>query len=171
MKNKKDIFFDFKRKFYLEKNKFLFLFLFFLFLVYFFSENNKTINCPFGKEVLVTKVVDGDTVIVEGGYTVRLLAIDADEKEYPCYETSKNKLESLVLNKKVKLEKDKQEIDRYGRCLGYLTLNNKNINLEMVKEGEAICRFYAPNLKYKENCEKIEKISIREKRGCKWKKE
>jgi endonuclease YncB( thermonuclease family) len=168
MKNKDEIFFSLKRKILLEKNKFLFLFLIFLFFVYLFTERKENNNCPFGKEVLVTKVIDGDTVIVEGGYTVRLLSIDADEKEYPCYETAKKKLEALVLNKKIKLEKEKQETDQYGRCLGHLILDKKNINLEMVKEGEAVCRFYSPNIKYKDKCQEMEKAAIKEKRGCKW---
>ena len=62
-------------------------------------------KCLAPSQVLVTKVIDGDTIVVEGGYHIRLLGIDTDEKGYPCYEAAKSRLEELVLNKKVKLEK------------------------------------------------------------------
>lgn len=62
-------------------------------------------RCNLPSEVLVTKVIDGDTILVEGGKTIRLLGIGADEKGYSCYESAKIFLENLVLNKKVKLEK------------------------------------------------------------------
>jgi micrococcal nuclease len=127
------------------------------------------IKCYLPKEVLVTKVIDGDTVVVEGGKEIRLLGIDADERNYPCYESAKIFLEKLVLNKKVRLEKDKENVDRYGRCLRYLISDGKNIDFELVKEGEAVCRFQKPNLKYREICEKLEKEAIENKVGCKWK--
>jgi len=49
---------------------------------------------------LVTKIIDGDTVLIEGGYSVRLLGIDADERGNPCYGIAKERLEGMVLNKK-----------------------------------------------------------------------
>jgi endonuclease YncB( thermonuclease family) len=33
-----------------------------------------------GVKKLVTKVIDGDTFLIEGGYSVRILGIDADER-------------------------------------------------------------------------------------------
>ncbi|MBU4406858.1 MAG: hypothetical protein KKB24_04645, partial [Candidatus Altiarchaeota archaeon] len=40
---------------------------------------------------LVTKVIDGDTVVVEGEH-VRLIGIDADERGYPCHDEAKDRL-------------------------------------------------------------------------------
>ncbi|MDO8743173.1 MAG: hypothetical protein Q7J30_01265, partial [Candidatus Azambacteria bacterium] len=34
---------------------------------------------------LATKIIDGDTFLIEGGYSIRVLGIDADERGYPCY--------------------------------------------------------------------------------------
>jgi len=147
----------------------------FLFLISLFwwgwEEYKIELKCKLPAEVLVTKVIDGDTIIVEGGKEIRLLGIDADEKGYPCYESAKKFLEKLILNKKVALEKDKQNVDQYGRCLRYLFLEGKNINLELVKEGEAVCRFLAPNFKYEKECQLLEKEAIEKKVGCKWSKE
>ncbi|MEO0118550.1 MAG: hypothetical protein ABIK66_05455, partial [candidate division WOR-3 bacterium] len=70
---------------------------------------------PDGAIKLVTKVIDGDTFLIEGGYSVRLLGIDVDEKGYPCYNAAKSRLEELILNKKVKLEKGVEDFDQYCR--------------------------------------------------------
>lgn len=126
-------------------------------------------KCLAPDRAIVTKVLDGDTIIVEGGVHVRLLGIDADEKGYPCYEPAKKRLEQLLLNKEVFLEKDKTDIDKYGRCLRYVFLGKKNINLELVKEGLAIARFYFPDVKYKEEIKEAEKYARENKLGCKWK--
>ena len=115
-------------------------------------------------------MIDGDTVVVEGGYHVRLLEIDADEKGYPCYESAKTRLEKLVLGKMVKLKKDQTDVDQYGRCLRYIFIGDTNVDMQLVKEGLAIARFYAPDLKYKDQITTAEKQAEQNKTGCKWKK-
>lgn len=125
-------------------------------------------GCLANDNTIVTKVIDGDTITVEGGEHIRLLGIDADEKDYPCYEPAKIRLEELVLNKKVKLEKDKTDTDRYKRCLRTVFIKNQNIGLELVKEGLAIARFYEPDVKYKNEIANVEKQAIENKIGCKW---
>ena len=126
-------------------------------------------ECLAPSQVIVTKVLDGDTVIVEGGYDIRLLGIDADESGYPCYEEAKSRLEELILNKEVRLEKDQTDVDQYNRCLRYIFLDDQNINLQLVKEGLAIARFYEPDVKYKDEITQAEKDAIENKIGCKWK--
>jgi len=145
--------------------------------IYFFSKEKTApssissptqTQCLAPSEVLVTKIIDGDTIVVEGGYSVRILGIDADESGYPCYQPAKSRLEELVLNKKVRLEKDVTDVDQYKRCLRYVFLGDQNIGLELVKEGLAIARFYEPDLKYKEKISLAEKEAIENKIGCKW---
>lgn len=126
------------------------------------------VQCLAPSEVLATKVIDGDTIIVEGGYNVRLLGIDADESGYPCYDEAKKRLEDLILNKEVKLEKDVTDVDQYKRCLRYVFLDEQNIGLELVKEGLAIARFYEPDVRNKEEITLAEKTAIENKVGCKW---
>jgi len=125
-------------------------------------------ECLAPSEVIVTKIIDGDTVVVEGGYHVRLLGIDADESGYPCYESAKSRLEELVLNKEVRLEKDQTDVDQYDRCLRYIFLGDKNISSQLTKEGLAIARFYPPDVKYQEEITQAEKEAIDGKVGCKW---
>jgi endonuclease YncB( thermonuclease family) len=93
----------------------------------------------------VVRVYDGDTVKAVGHdieIKVRLVGIDAPE-------TSKRKLEpgqpfgrkaekylaQLVLNKTVDIKG--YGSDRYGRILAEIYIDDKNINLEMVKTGYA----------------------------------
>lgn len=129
----------------------------------------QTAECQTSENTIITKVIDGDTVVVQGGYHVRLLGIDADEKGYRCYEPAKNRLEELVLNKQVILQKDITDVDQYKRCLRTIFIGSENIDLQLVKEGLAIARFYEPDLKYKNEIQTAEKQAIENKIGCKWK--
>ena len=118
----------------------------------------------------VSKVIDGDTVIINGE-SVRLLGIDSDEKGYPCYNGAKKKIEELVLNKEVILEKGNEDKDRYERLLRYLIIENEyeriNVNLQMVKGGFAVARFHGEN-EYKSEIVNAEKNARNNKVGCKW---
>ena len=147
-----------------------------------FSENREgkcaeIPNLPDGAEKLVTKVIDGDTFIIKGGYSVRILSIDTDERGYPCYQEAKDKLEELILGKKVKLEKEEKDVDQYCRYLRHIFLpasaeatadrNKENIGLKLVEEGLAVARFYSET-KYQEEISEAEKNARENKIGCKW---
>jgi micrococcal nuclease len=121
-----------------------------------------------GKDLIVTKVIDGDTVVAQGGDHVRLLGMDADEKGYPCYEAAKNRLEELVLGKSVKLESDGSDKDQYGRLLRYIFVGNENVDEKLVAEGLAVARFYPENQKYKAEIGAAEAEAMKNKTGCKW---
>lgn len=114
----------------------------------------------------VTRIIDGDTVVIEGE-SVRLLGIDADERGDPCYKAAKERLEELVLNKEVLLEPDREDKDMYGRYLRYILLDGENINLQLVEEGLAVARFSPGNEKYKQEIVNAEKRAREEKTGCK----
>jgi micrococcal nuclease len=117
---------------------------------------------------LVTKIIDGDTFLIEGGYSVRILGIDADERDHPCYEAAKNRLEELILNKEVKLEKGTADKDQWCRYLRYVFLNDKNIGLALVKEGLAVARFSTEDIKYQKEIAGAEEWAKENKIGCKW---
>lgn len=117
---------------------------------------------------LVTKIIDGDTFLIEGGYSVRILGIDADERGYPCYEAAKTGLEKLILNKQVKLIKGKEDKDQYCRYLRYVFLDGKNISLELIKNGLVVARFSPEDIKYRKEIIQAEKEARKNKIGCKW---
>jgi micrococcal nuclease len=113
-------------------------------------------------------VIDGDTVLIEGGYSVRLLGIDADERGYPCYSAAKERLGEMVLGKEVRLEKAKEDKDQWCRYLRYIFVGDVNVGLELVKEGLVVARASAEDNKYQEEIALAEKLAIDNKIGCKW---
>jgi len=102
----------------------------------------------------VTKIIDGDTFVIETGEFVRLLSVNSPEKQHPFYEEAGKFLSHLILDREVRLEKDVRNRDSYGRLLRYVYLNKSGIeifvNYEIVRKGFAIPMFVAPDLKYKE---------------------
>ena len=135
------------------------------------TSTQKCLNIPElsdGILKIATKIIDGDTFLIEGGYSVRILGIDADERGYPCYDAAKTGLEELILNKEVRLEKGKEELDQWCRYLRYVFLDNKNISLELAKEGLVVARFSPEDVKYREEIAQAEKEAKDNKVGCKW---
>lgn len=89
----------------------------------------------FEKDLVVTKVIDGDTFFLKNGQVVRLYSVDAPDIKYCGGEESKNYLEKLVLGKSVLLED--VLMDKTARVLATVFADGKNINRELVKAGWA----------------------------------
>lgn len=94
--------------------------------------------------VLVRSVLDGDTIIVAGTGTVRLLGIDAPEVSHgldtpePFGREARERLASLVLNRWVRLEMEGARLDVYNRHLAYVvTEDGQFINATLVRDGLA----------------------------------
>jgi len=104
----------------------------------------------------VTRVIDGDTIEIEGGIKVRLIGIDTPEmknknRTIDCFATeAKQKVESLLNGKEVVLVKDVSETDKYGRLLRYVYLGDEMINDTLVKEGYARISTFPPDVKFKD---------------------
>lgn len=112
--------------------------------------------------VRVIRVVDGDTIEVEGKKTVRYIGINAPETKHPvkkveCYGKEASKENGrLVAGKYVRLEKDVSETDKYGRLLRYVwaydtpeaTGGGVFVNDALVREGYAQVSTYPPDVKY-----------------------
>lgn len=111
---------------------------------------------PSGGFPTVARVVDGDTLQLESGERVRLLGINAPERGQFYFEEATSRLEELVEGKKVKLEKDIEGKDRYGRLLRYVFLKGQNINVKLIREGYAHVYVIPPNVKYEEELRKAE---------------
>jgi micrococcal nuclease len=93
----------------------------------------------------VTNAVDGDTIDLDNGKRVRLLLVDTPETtsgHNDCYgqEAASYTTDQLV-GKTVSLKYDTECTDRYGRTLAYVTVDNRDFNLELVTLGYA-CRYY-----------------------------
>ncbi len=88
---------------------------------------------------IVTSVPDGDSLQLANGRRVRLLGIDAPERDQCMAVEAREKLRSLVMSKIVKLENT--VTDDYGRTLANVTVENFTsrplLNHIIVREGLA----------------------------------
>jgi micrococcal nuclease len=130
---------------------------------------------PYGKWVLVTKVVDGDTVHVGRGWrktTVQFLGVDTPETVHPDKpveflgpEVSEFTKKTLR-GKKVRLEFEPlNQKDKYGRLLAYVYLSDGSLfNAELIKRGYA--RVIAPSyLRYYDEFHNYEREAVAGSRG------
>ncbi|MBI2579355.1 MAG: thermonuclease family protein [Candidatus Aenigmarchaeota archaeon] len=120
---------------------------------------------------LVTRVVDGDTLVLESGESVRLLGIDTPERGQECYKEATARLKEIVLKKEVEVERDVEDKDRYKRLLRHIFYNGTFVNELLVREGYAYLYFVEPNVKYND----VLKAALQEAKadgtGCLWKGE
>ena len=83
----------------------------------------------------VVRVTDGDTIVILDAdkvqHKIRLQGIDAPERNQAFGMKSKAYLSDLVAGKSVVV--DYSKYDRYGRVLGKVIVNGKDVNLEQVE--------------------------------------
>lgn len=103
---------------------------------------------------VVTRVVDGDTVVLSSGEKVRYIGINAPESVDPrkaveCFgreAAAENK--RLVEGHPVTLVKDVSETDSFGRLLRYVYVDGVFINELLVRNGYARASAYPPDVKF-----------------------
>lgn len=113
----------------------------------------------------VTKVIDGDTVEVQIGEKVekvRMLLIDTPETVHPNQpvqpygKEASDFTQKLLLNKEVKLEKDQEDKDKYGRLLRYIYVEDQSVQELLLTEGLARVAVYPPNTKYEQKYRELQ---------------
>jgi len=117
------------------------------------------------EEVLVSRVVDGDTVELKDGRKVRLIGVNTPESTTRTEEYGKeasNYTTEKLEGKTVWLQKDVSETDRYNRFLRLIWLEipkddmneeeirTKMFNADLVLSGYAEPSTYNPDVKYSE---------------------
>ena len=120
------------------------------------------------EDILVTRAVDGDTLVLQNRERVRLIGIDTPEMSisdrlYREAQRTKTDIQTiiaqgrkayrftrdLVEGKRVRLEFDIEKYDKYGRLLCYVyLLDGTFVNAEIVKQGYAALLTIPPNVKY-----------------------
>jgi len=120
----------------------------------------------------VTKVVDGDTIVVNIGgseYRVRYIGVDTPESttKQECYGREAARFNrSLVDGQTVRLERDVNETDRFGRLLRYVYLpSGEMVNEVLIREGYALARSFPPDVKYQERLRAAEREARQARRG------
>jgi micrococcal nuclease len=122
----------------------------------------------------VTRVVDGDTVeaTVDGKTEdVRYIGIDTPESVKPdtpveCYALEASHFnERLVEGEEVRLDFDAERRDVYGRLLAYVHLGDRFVNADLVRLGYARTLTIAPNTRYANLFDRLEREAAADERG------
>ena len=95
--------------------------------------------CVFGQSGKVVKIKDGDTVVILDTdfkqHTIRVADIDCPEKGQPFGKAAKQFTSNEIFGKEVVI--DVKNTDKYGRTVGYILYDTKNLSLELLKKGLA----------------------------------
>jgi len=120
-----------------------------------------------GEEATVQRVIDGDSVVLADGREVRYIGVDAAELESdgPWAQAAKAANIRLVQGKRVRLEKEISETDRYGRLLRHVYLGDRWVNGELVAAGLARVRIYPPDVERGAELVKLQEEAQRRRRG------
>jgi micrococcal nuclease len=111
------------------------------------------------------RVIDGDTIVLDGNETIRLIGVDTPETKDPrkpvqyygqeAYEFTRK----LVEGKKVRLEYDQDRTDKYGRTLAYVYLEDGiHVNAQIILMGFGHAYTQYP-FKYMEAFRSYEKLA------------
>lgn len=130
------------------------------------------------QKTTVTKVIDGDTIIIESGERVRYIGVDTPETVHPkksvqCYgKAASNKNKALVEGKTIYLERDVSDKDHYDRLLRFIYLPNPNspsevifVNEYLIEQGYGMVITYPPDVKYHDRFVLAQRTAQKEKRG------
>lgn len=103
-------------------------------------------DCIIEKAGLCTKVIDGDTIVVEGVGKVRLVGVNTPERGVEGYNTSKHFVSKLCKDRIVGLDiDDSKGHDKYNRTLAVVIVDGKNLNEMLLKEGLAEIMYIPPS--------------------------
>jgi micrococcal nuclease len=124
----------------------------------------------------VSRVIDGDTIVLADGQHIRFLGIDCPElhpqdraAECGAVEaTDENR--RIIGGSRVRLEADITDRDNYGRLLRYVyTESGLFVNYELVRRGWAQVFNVPPNVKYQADFNGAQMLAKNENLGL-WKK-
>lgn len=104
---------------------------------------------------LVIDVIDGDTLVVAGGRTVRILGIDTPETHSPNVSgpqpfgaEATDRLADLVAGGRVRLERDVTEVDHYDRELRHVWAGDTLVAEQLLAEGLGHTLIIPPNARH-----------------------
>ncbi|HET7196281.1 MAG TPA: thermonuclease family protein [Nocardioides sp.] len=86
---------------------------------------------------VVTRVVDGDTVVIESGEHVRLIGVDTPEHGACGFGAATARLRRMVEGRAVVLVNPAsvQDVDTYGRLLRYVDVGGTDTGLAQIRAG------------------------------------
>ncbi len=132
-------------------------------------------ECPrltFDRSVQVRKVIDGDTVRLDSGQSVRLIGINAPEigrdgrPDQPGAQAARRALQQVLAGAdRVALSVGTQATDHYGRALAHLYVEGRSVEQLLVERGLAFAVAIAPNLRLADCLFEAEREARAQRRG------
>jgi micrococcal nuclease len=125
---------------------------------------------PGARHGRIERVVDGDTVHIEGLGSSRLIGVDTPEVygDDECYGHAASAYTTRLLpaGTPVQFELGQEPRDRYGRALVYLWLRDgRSVNALLVADGYATTLTIPPNTRYERSLAALERSARRRDRG------
>jgi micrococcal nuclease len=123
---------------------------------------------------LVLRIVDGDTIhvrIADRVEKVRYIGVNTPEVHHPTKGVEPGGREAtavnrdLVAGKRVRLDLDVQERDRYGRLLAYVWVGETMVNAELLRLGYAQVMTVPPNVRHQDLFLKLQRDAREAGRG------
>lgn len=100
-------------------------------------------------QVAVTKVIDGDTFHLASGESVRIVGIDAPERDDPFGPMATKCLKDILNGQKVRIVPATEPRDKYGRMLAWVyTEDGTFVNVELLRRGCAWLMVIPPNFEH-----------------------
>lgn len=126
-------------------------------------------GAPSGETGTVVQIIDGDTIDVRlpgGDARVRYIGVNTPERDEVCYSEAAQANRLLVEGKTVRLVRDAENTDRYGRLLRYVYVDNLFVNAALVQQGFAEVVSYPPNTAQYDTLKSLEIEAANANRGC-----
>ena len=124
-----------------------------------------TPSTPQMEQVLVARVIDGDTIELQDGRRVRYLGIDTPETDEYYYTEATAKNRELVEGKIVELQSGKRDQDKYDRLLRYVYIDGVFVNAELVAQGYATAYIFDPNERFSQVLVQLEQYAKMKNKG------
>lgn len=122
-------------------------------------------------QVKVVRVIDGDTIEIEGKIKVRYIGVNTPELHDPrkpieCFgQTASDENKKLVEGKEVYIQKDISETDKFKRLLRYVWVGDIFVNDYLVRQGFAQVSTFPPDVKFQQQFIEAQTEAKENKRG------
>jgi micrococcal nuclease len=142
------------------------------------------VEIDISKPFKVIRIVDGDTFVVEGDITVRLIGVNTPEtvdprKEVQCFGKEASEYTKRLLTDSTvifEIDKSQETFDRYGRLLAYvwkISTSSEDrifVNKDLIENGYAYEYTYSKPYLYQSDFREAQKEAREEGRGL-WSKD
>ena len=132
------------------------------------SQTAVTTSTSPGMQALVIDVQDGDSLLVDIGgreERVRLIGINAPERDECFGPESAAGLREIVDDAQVDIATDVESRDQYGRLLGYVYVDGTLVNEELARRGYVLARAFEPNTALQDRIDDASREARDDQRG------